>query len=279
MMANVLLVIGITVIIYELFDHIPNPADLKAFETFGNFPLFFGTAIYSVEGIGLVLPLENKMKKPGEFKWVLNTGMLFVFLLYVAFGFLGYNKYHDAIQASISLNLPSNWYFSMTKVLFGLAMYVSYALQFVVPVRILMPWVNRTFPQGTEVVREYLFRLVLIMVTFIAAMAIPFLNIFIELLGSLASSSLALSLPAIIFEFSLYTNTTIPFYKKVIFRIFVAILLIVGVAGGIVGTVTAFEDIIKAFQAPDATNLIDPTPYIPNSTVSLAEYILDIIYD
>ena len=62
------------------------------------FPLYFGTAIYAFEGIGVVLPLENQMKTPKDMKgWngVLNTAMTMVACLYIAVGFFGYLKYGE----------------------------------------------------------------------------------------------------------------------------------------------------------------------------------------
>lgn len=75
----------------------------------GQLPLYFGTAIYAFEGIGVVLPLENKMKHPTDLKgWngVLNTSMVIVICLYIAIGFFGYLKYGDDVLGSITLNLP-----------------------------------------------------------------------------------------------------------------------------------------------------------------------------
>lgn len=49
------------------------------------------------------------MKTPESFlgtTGVLNVGMSIVVILYTIFGFFGYLKFGDAIEASITLNLP-----------------------------------------------------------------------------------------------------------------------------------------------------------------------------
>ena len=62
-----------------------------------------------IQGIGVVLPLENQMRTPHEMRgWngVLNTSMILVSCLYIAVGFFGYLKYGDQVAGSITLNLP-----------------------------------------------------------------------------------------------------------------------------------------------------------------------------
>lgn len=62
-----------------------------------------------MEGIGVVMPVENSMKKPQHFlgcPGVLNTAMGTVVFLYGLIGFLGFCRYGDDVKATITQNLP-----------------------------------------------------------------------------------------------------------------------------------------------------------------------------
>lgn len=64
-----------------------------------------------MEGIGTVMPIENSMRKPQQFlgcPGVLNTAMITVMVLYAIIGFLGYVRYGEFVEASVTLNLPQN---------------------------------------------------------------------------------------------------------------------------------------------------------------------------
>jgi proton-coupled amino acid transporter len=56
-----------------------------------------------------VLPLQNEMRHPEQFTrpfGVLNIGMAIVTILLITVGFLGYLKYGDKVEGSLTLNLP-----------------------------------------------------------------------------------------------------------------------------------------------------------------------------
>lgn len=109
MIANLLVGTGMGITVYYLFQDVPSINDRSHFAGFERLPTFFGTAIFALEGIGVVMPLENNMKTPTHFigcPGVLNTGMFFVVSMYAFVGFTGYLKYGDATQSSITLNLP-----------------------------------------------------------------------------------------------------------------------------------------------------------------------------
>lgn len=109
LLATVLTVGGLSITFHYLLQDLPRTNTVEGFSSWAKLPLFFGTAIYAFEGIGIVLPLENNMKTPGALVGtfgVLNTGMVIVACLYTAMGFFGYLKYGDKVSGSITLDLP-----------------------------------------------------------------------------------------------------------------------------------------------------------------------------
>lgn len=76
---------------------------------FNEWEMLIGTTLFAIEAVGVVIALEGNMKTPKSFGspfGVLNVGMLFITVLYAAFGFLGYWKYGSGSDESITLNLP-----------------------------------------------------------------------------------------------------------------------------------------------------------------------------
>lgn len=100
---------GVTLTLYFAFQDLPDITERRAFGNPKDLPLFFGTAIFAFEGIALVLPLKNAMKKPKLFSrpsGVLNVGMVFVASLFLTVGFVSYWKWGELVKGSVTLNLP-----------------------------------------------------------------------------------------------------------------------------------------------------------------------------
>ena len=109
--ANFCMILGIGITMYYSVQDLPSVSERNYFSTLQQLPLFFGTAIFAFEGISLVLPLQNEMKNPHDFRkytGVLNVGMAIVTTIFTSFGFIGYLKYGEDVEGSLSLNLPPN---------------------------------------------------------------------------------------------------------------------------------------------------------------------------
>lgn len=62
-----------------------------------------------MEGIGIVMPVENVMKKPEHFLGcpsVLVISMSVIVAMYSLLGLFGYLRFGDVLRGSITLNLP-----------------------------------------------------------------------------------------------------------------------------------------------------------------------------
>ncbi|CAH1979959.1 unnamed protein product [Acanthoscelides obtectus] len=202
--ATVVTIAGLLVTFYYMFQDLPNMSTIKPFANWSRLPLYFGTAIYAFEGIGVILPLENNMKSPQDFGgWngVLNSGMIIVASLYTSVGFFGYLKYGErAVEGSITLLLPTDEVLAQSvRVLMAIAIFLSYPLQFYVPFSILWPSIEKHFyTDKSKEIAEYVSRTALVLFTFIFAVAIPNLGAVISLVGAFSSSALALIFPPLI---------------------------------------------------------------------------------
>ncbi|KAJ8919552.1 hypothetical protein NQ315_002174 [Exocentrus adspersus] len=202
--ASIVTCSGLVITFFYMFQGLPKIASIKAVSTWSQVPLYFGTAIYAFEGIGVILPLENNMKTPQDFGgWlgVLNTGMIIVAALYTGVGFFGYLKYGDeAVKGSVTLLLPPDELLAQSvRLMMALAIFLSYPLQFYVPFNILWPTVEKHFhTEKNRDIAEYLLRTLLVFITFIFAIAIPNLGAVISLVGAFSSSALALIFPPLI---------------------------------------------------------------------------------
>lgn len=59
MVANCLVAVGLGITFYYVFDNLPPIDSVPKFATFSQLPLFFGTAIFALEGIGVVSILNH----------------------------------------------------------------------------------------------------------------------------------------------------------------------------------------------------------------------------
>lgn len=110
-LANIFMVISFSITLYYMFRDmdVSKAEDRDMVAPYMHWPLFFSTVIFAMEGIGVVMPVENSMKNPEHFlgcPGVLNCAMGTVVVLYATMGFFGYLVYGNETSGSITFNLP-----------------------------------------------------------------------------------------------------------------------------------------------------------------------------
>jgi len=254
--ANAAQFMGLGIVFYYIFrDPLPHSSSVPWLAESSRLPLFFGTAIFAIEGISVVLPIENQMRSPKDmlgWNGVLSTSMSLVVALYVGMGFYGYLKYGEDIAGSISLNLPpGDIPAQLALMLFSISIFFSYALQFYVPMEIVSPNILRPIvPDRWFSATEYLTRIVINIITFALAATVPWLELVVALLGAVKMSTLSLMAPAIIDTATNWADLG-RFRWKLIKNI---LIFIFGLFGCIMGTYVALRDIIERFENGGGAN-------------------------
>jgi proton-coupled amino acid transporter len=100
--------------------------------------LFIGTAIFTFEGVGLIIPIQESMKRPQNFPGVLATVMVIITLLFTSMGALSYAAYGSKTKTVVLLNLPQDSKMvNAVQFLYSLAILLSTPLQLFPAIRIM----------------------------------------------------------------------------------------------------------------------------------------------
>lgn len=140
LIADVFILLGLIYLYYyDVFTLVSNHgvADIVRFNS-RDWTLFIGTAIFSFEGIGLIIPIQESMKNPSKFPSVLAIIMVIITVIFVSMGGLSYAAYGSATKTVVLLNLPQDDKFVNTvQFLYSLAILLSTPLQLFPAIRIM----------------------------------------------------------------------------------------------------------------------------------------------
>lgn len=162
-------------------------------EAFGGFSVFFyglGVAVYSFEGVGMVLPLEAETKDKGKFGKILGFSMALISLMYGAFGVLGYFAFGEDTKDIITTNLGQGLLSSLVQIGLCINLFFTFPLM----MNPVYEVVERRLCEGRYCV--WLRWIVVLAVTFVALLVPNFAD-FLSLVGSSVCIILGFVLPAL----------------------------------------------------------------------------------
>ncbi|KAF7289594.1 Aa-trans domain-containing protein [Mycena chlorophos] len=112
-------------------------ADVKMFNP-KDFSLFVGVAVYSFEGIGMVIPITDAMREPHKFPKVLTGVMCIVLVLFGGAGALAYLTFGSEVQTVVLVNLDAeSKMVQSVQFIYSIAIMLSVPLQLFPAIRIM----------------------------------------------------------------------------------------------------------------------------------------------
>ncbi|EDS35423.1 proton-coupled amino acid transporter 1 [Culex quinquefasciatus] len=202
LIANTSIIVVFVITMVYVFKEPITFDDRRLWPEATNLPAFFGTAVYAIEGIGIVLPVENKMKHPQHFLHrfgVLNIAICSITILYNITGFFGYALYGEETKGSITLNLPNDQILAKsTQLLAAGAIIFTTGLYYYVPMEILWRKIGHRIPEARYNLAQAGIRFAILVANVGLAMLVPQLEPFIGFVGSIGSATLALMTPVVL---------------------------------------------------------------------------------
>ncbi|KAL2162714.1 hypothetical protein VTH06DRAFT_6550 [Thermothelomyces fergusii] len=139
LIADAFIVIGLAYLFYYdvLTLNTQGLADIIMFNQ-RDWTLFIGTAIFTFEGIGLIIPIQESMRQPQKFPKVMFVVMIIITTLFTVMGAVSYAAYGSKTETVVLLNLPQDdKLVNGVQFLYSLAILLSTPLQIFPAIRIM----------------------------------------------------------------------------------------------------------------------------------------------
>jgi proton-coupled amino acid transporter len=110
LVADLFILLGLIYLYYyDIFTIVQQKgvSDIANFNS-QSWTLFIGTAIFTFEGIGLIIPIQTSMKDPKKFPGVLAGVMVIITVIFVSAGALSYAAYGSKTKTVVLLNMPQD---------------------------------------------------------------------------------------------------------------------------------------------------------------------------
>ncbi|XP_052742935.1 proton-coupled amino acid transporter-like protein CG1139 [Bicyclus anynana] len=194
----IILKVACATVYYCIKSSPPDPFKLPVFKTVTGLFEFMGVCIFSMEGTGAVMAIENNMEKPKKIALALLGGMAIVVSIVVTIGFFGYWAFGEGSRSPVTINFPLSPFPIFLKCLFAIMIYVTYALNFWFPFELMWFYIKKKYNSEKFWFWERVYRAIFICGITIIATVFPNVSKFIGLLGSFCISNLGFIYPAFI---------------------------------------------------------------------------------
>uniref|UniRef100_A0A2A4K6B7 Amino acid transporter transmembrane domain-containing protein n=1 Tax=Heliothis virescens TaxID=7102 RepID=A0A2A4K6B7_HELVI len=187
----------VATVVYSL-EIAPPIEERPAFKSFIGFFEFSGVVVFSMEGVGVSLPIENNMKDPRKFRVVLVAGMMVVVSFVLLVGFFGYWGFGELCDAPVTLNFKKGLVPTILQVLIALMVYVTFALNFWAPFNLCWYYLQKRHDPEKFWLWERVYRAIIVICITATSIAFPNIGNLMGLIGAFCLSNMGFIFPAII---------------------------------------------------------------------------------
>jgi proton-coupled amino acid transporter len=191
-------------------------------------------ALYSLEGVGMVLPLESSCEDRKWFPSLLTKTVLGITSLMGVFGVFGYFAFGAATLAPVTLNLEGS-VSTVVKLALCLGLYLTFPIM-MFPVNEVME--DIFLGKGSR--QNKVFRTAVVGVSATIAWLIPDFGKFLSLVGASICTILGFILPCY-FHLQAFEKSELKFWELALDWFLISF----GVVFGIIGTYTSFVDLMN----------------------------------
>ncbi|XP_030767594.1 proton-coupled amino acid transporter-like protein CG1139 isoform X1 [Sitophilus oryzae] len=202
--ANIMLAVAFGITAYYTVSGLPSggQSDAKLATSLSGIPSFLSTVLFAMEGIGTIMPVENSMTEPKFLGWngVLNCAMVLIVALFTVIGFLGYYRYGEDTEVTITKNLPDDEIpAQIVQAAISVSVFFTFMLIFFVPADIMWRKLKGKISEEKHNISQIILRVVmLVLITGVAIAGGEHLGGLIDLIGAIFFSSLGFFVPALL---------------------------------------------------------------------------------
>lgn len=204
LLADVFIMIGLVYIWYYDINSLAHYGMNESVRLFNpsSFTLTIGSAIFTFEGIGLILPIQSSMRKPEKFEGLLYLIMFIITCIFTSIGALCYATFGEFTRIQIISNFPQDdKLVNAVQFLYSLAVLVGEPVQLFPAVRIIETKIFGERATGKKSAaikwkKNLLRSAMMVLCGLIAIVGASDLDKFVALIGSFACVPLVYIYPA-----------------------------------------------------------------------------------
>ncbi|KAF1332889.1 putative amino acid/polyamine transport protein, partial [Globisporangium splendens] len=212
LIADVFILYGLAIIFGNSFSRLATvgPQEVVYFNQ-QDYPVFIGTAIFTFEGIGLVLPTQSSLNKARQAKFpaLLIATVIGLLFFYSFFAGVNYVAFGHDIQPMVTSSLPRNGWSISVQFGYSVAQLLSYPLFLFPAVKIMEEMMG--FPKrasGQKIAKNCFRALAVVVTVSIAYFGQDRLDLFVSIVGAFCCVPLSFVYPPL-FYLKLKPHTTV----------------------------------------------------------------------